>query len=222
MTDQFIYTILYLAGFLGIIQLSELLYHKFKVDVEITRKIAHVLGCLSSLSFLLLFHSHWYVLVVTGTFFLLLLFSKRNGIYNSIDLVERKSIGSFILPLSVYLLFLISESTGDKLYFILPVLILGISDPLAGLAGTSYKEAKQINILVFKFQKTYIGSFAFFVTTLVLTSSTFYVFNLSGQNILISGLYFAVVVTFVEIISNRGLDNLTVPLAVAFLLWTVK
>lgn len=219
MIIQLLYIIIFLTGFMGIIQLSELLYLKFKVNSEITRKIAHILGSLSSLSFLLLFKSHWYVLIIACAFFLLLLISKRKGIYKSIDLVERETIGSFMLPVSIYLLYLIFELTNNKLYFVLPVLILGISDPLAGLVGISNKGAKQIHILAYNFQKTYLGSLSFLFVTLMLTILTFYFFNFSSQNILLLGLFFAFVTTIVEMLSKRGLDNLTVPLVTALLIW---
>jgi phytol kinase len=222
MNDQLIYTIIYLIGFFCIIQLCEFIYYKFNVSPEITRKIAHVLGSLSSLSFLLLFASHWYVLIIGVTFFLLLFISKRNGIYSSIDLVERKSIGSHILPISIYIIFLFSQLANDKLYFVLPVLILGISDPMAGLVGKSYKNAKQIKIVSLIFQKTYIGSFTFFVSTFVLTILINNVFSFLDGNILFLGFYFAFTLTFIEIISNKGLDNLTVPLFASLLIWTLK
>lgn len=222
MITQIIYTILFLVGFYAIIQVCELLYHKFNVSVEITRKTAHILGSISSLSFLVFFKSHWYVLVIASTFFLILWISKQKGMFRSIDLIERKSIGSYILPISIYLNFLIFEFYDDNLYFILPVLILAISDPLAGLVGTRYKKAKRIKIQSVKFQKTYVGSLAFFIATYVLTVSTFYFYNISSQNILILGFYFAIALTFMELISNRGFDNLSVPLLTAVLIWIVR
>lgn len=218
MNIQLIYTLIYLVGFFCIIQLTELIYHKFHINAEITRKIAHVLGSLSSLSFLLLFNSHWYVLIIGVAFFLLLFISKLKGIYSSIDSIERKSIGSYLLAVSIYNIFLISELAEDKLYFVLPLLILGISDPMAGLVGTSFKKARQIKILSMIFQKTYIGSITFFISTFVLT----FIFDFKDENILFVGFYFAFPLTLIEIISNRGLDNLTVPLFASFLIWTIK
>lgn len=222
MNSQLIYTLIYLVGFYCIIQLSEFIYHKFSVNAEVTRKIAHVLCCLSSLSFLFLFHSHWYVLIIGIAFSLLLFMSKRNGMYSSIDLVERKSIGSYLLPISIYLIFLISELANDKLYFVLPLLILGISDPMAGLVGTSYKKARQIKLFSVIFQKTYIGSLTFFILTFVLTVLVINASDFSGQNSLFLGFYFALTLTLVEIVSNKGVDNLTVPLVASLLIWTIQ
>jgi phytol kinase len=228
MIIQLFYIIIYLVGFYLIIQLSELIYHKYHLNPEITRKLAHILGSLTSLSFLLLFNSHWYILIISVTFFLLLFNSKRKGIYSSIDLVERNSMGSYLLPISIYLTFLISDLANDNLYFVLPVLILGICDPLAGFVGTNNKKARNIKIFSMNFQKTYIGSLTFFISTFVLTISTYIFFNYLDrvygldESILFLGLYFAFPLTFIEILSSRGLDNLTVPLFASILIWTIK
>ena len=223
MINQLLYTLLFLTGFWSIIYLSELLYNKLSVSAEITRKIAHVLATLSSLSFLLLFQSHWYVLIIAIACFLLLFISSKKDIYKSINSVERETSGSYILPVSIYLLYLTFELMDDKKYFILPILILGISDPLAGLAGSSLnKKTKQIKVWGYNFQKTYLGSALFFLTTLVLSVWVFYYFNFLSQDILILGFYFAFVTTIVEMVSKRGLDNITVPLATVVLLLVQK
>lgn len=220
MIIQLLYTVLFLAGFWGIINLSELLYSKFNVDAEITRKTAHVLAALSSLSFLLLFQSHWYVLIIAVVFFLVLFIAKQKDNYKSINSVNRATSGAYILPVSIYLLYLAFELTNDMVYFILPVLIVGISDPLAGLAGwNSNKKVKQIKLWGYNLQKTYLGSMLFFLATLILTILVFYNFNFELQNILVFGFYFAFVTTIVEMFSKRGLDNITVPLSTVILLW---
>lgn len=208
-------------GFWGIMNLSELLYRKFNVDAEITRKIAHVLAALSSMSFLLLFQSHWYVLIIAVVFFLVLFIAKQKDIYKSINSVKRTTSGVYIMPVSIYLLYLVYELTNDKVYFVLPLLIVGISDPLAGLAGLrSNNKAKEIELWGYNFQKTYLGSAFFFLSTFVLTVLVFYNFNFALQNIILLGLYFASITTLVEMVSKGGLDNITVPMVTVILLWT--
>ena len=222
MNTQVVYTVLFLAGFWIIIQLSEFLFYTFKVKAEITRKIAHILGSLSSLGFPFIFQSHWYVLFICIVFFLLLLYSKQKGVYNSIDFIQRDSSGSFLLPIAIYLLYFFYETTQDRMSFILPVLILGISDPLAGLVGTGFKHAIKIKVFTLVLQKTYIGSFTFFISTFILTVSTFIFFDFSSSTFLFSGFYIAIALTLVEIFSGRGWDNLTIPLFAFLLLWILK
>ena len=222
MSIQLIYTLLYLAGYFIIIKLSELLYHKFTVEAEITRKLAHILGSLSSLSLLYFFDSHWYVLAISFIFFLILLISKRNTIFKSIDNIQRESIGSILMPISIYVSFLTAELFSESLYFILPVMILGISDPIACLVGTGFKDPKQIRILDCDIPKTYIGSLAFFLTTFILTTSAYLTSNLPGYYIIAAGLIFAIILTLVEIISVKGVDNLTLPIFSIVLIWSVQ
>jgi dolichol kinase len=220
MTVQIIYTILLAACLWGVILFSELLYQRFKVNPEITRKIAHVLGTLSSISFVFLFDSYWYVLLMAVGFFALLIASKHKGIYKSIDQVGRKTMGSYLLPVSIFLMYFIYTLTNNQLYFIMPILILGISDPLAGLTGaTLVKNARQISIFGYRLQKTWVGSLCFFVATFIITILTLYFYDYSSQNIIFAGLYFALFLTIIEMLSIRGSDNLTVPLTTALLLW---
>lgn len=221
MSNQIIYTIVYLVAFFGLIQFSELLYHKFRLRAEITRKTAHIVGSLSSLSFLKMFHSHWYVFIIGLTFFILLLVSNRKKFYKSINLVERKSIGSFLLPISIYLLYLFYEFTNDKLFFVLPVLILGISDSLAGLVGSGYYKKNTISISGISLKKTYAGSITFFVTSFIITITNFSYYSFHN-NILVYGLYFAFIITFTEAISSNGIDNITVPMVTVLLLCIMK
>jgi dolichol kinase len=213
MNYQLIFTILFLIGFITILFFAEFLYKKIEVKSEYTRKFAHVFATLSSLSFVLIFQSHWYVLFLGLTFFFILYIGKKNNKFKSIDSVERKTGGSYLLPIAIYIMFYISDIFDTTLYFILPILILGISDPLAGIFGTHFKQkTRNIKIGKYLFNKTIIGSTAFFISTFLLTLITLYFFGFSIQNILILAILISLIDTFVEIISSKGIDNITVPL----------
>jgi phytol kinase len=219
MNIQIIYTVLYLLGFYFIILVSEYIYHHHGIKAEITRKAAHVIGSLSSISFIYLFDSHWYVLIIGIVFFTLLFLSKRRGIYHSIDSIDRISIGSYLLPVSIYLCFLTSELFENSVYFLMPVLILGISDPLAALVGMNLKNARYIKILSWHSRKTLEGSLAFFVMTFLISTYILYYYSMSCFNSILSGIYIGVALTLIELFSSKGLDNITVPISTLFLIW---
>jgi phytol kinase len=220
MITQIAFIAILILFFLGVIQFTEMLYHRFHVNAEITRKIAHIASTLTSLSFIYLFDSHWYLLFLACILFLLLYISKREGLFKSIESIDRKSSGSYILPVSIYLLFLIFELTNNQLLFILPILLLGISDPLAGISGMNLtKNPRKIRFWGYVLQKTYVGSFTFFLTSFILIVMALFFHNYPGYNILISGLFFAGSITIVEMLSSKGTDNFTVPLTTVILLW---
>jgi phytol kinase len=219
MKEQILYMGLFLISFFGIIGLCELIFYKFRFNAEWTRKLAHISGTLPCLSFPYLFQSHWYVLFIAFIFFIVLFFSYKTGKYKSIHSVNRKTTGSFVLPISVYLLFLNYHWTMNLKLFILPLLIIAISDPLAGLAGNFVKyKNSEIVIHGFNFRKTYIGSTLFFISTLILTIVVLICFGHSGSNILIFGIIYSFLITIVELISRRGFDNISVPLVSVLML----
>jgi phytol kinase len=223
MSYQILYTVVFTAGFIGLILFSELLYAKYNVQAEITRKLAHIASALFSLVFLSIFQSYWYVVILGVIFFLLLFVGKRFNIFKSIYAVERKIGGSYLLPVSICLLFIISKINNNNLLFVLPILTLAISDPLAGIFGTVYKhKTRKIVLLNKEFDKTIIGSSVFFISTLILSIIVlpFYTFPIS-QAIIIS-IVLSVLATFVEIISINGSDNLTVPLLICLILFLIS
>ena len=220
MIPQLLYTVAFSTGFFGLIFISEMLYNRFEIRAEITRKTAHIAACLFSLVFLMTFQSYWYVVILGVIFFLLLFIGKKLNAFKSIYAVKRKTAGSYLLPIAVCSLFIISKEMSNSLLFVLPVLILGISDPLAGIFGTVY-EHKTRHIVFFQHEmgKTVLGSSVFFITALLISLLvlTFYSFPI-GQVLLFS-LCLAVITTFVEMISTQGLDNLTAPMAACLVLF---
>jgi len=219
MIDQIIITILFFAGFWCIIYAAEYLHRHYAINPEYTRKMAHSLSTLASLIFIFTIKSHWYILILGVFFFLLLLAAKRKNIFKSIDAVNRNTAGSYLLPLSVYAVFYISRTSGNNLIFILPILLLGISDPLAGFIGIYFKKhTKKINLFNYQLDKTILGSSVFFISTLVISLITFYLFDYELSKLLFLSIFIAMATTVTELLSPFGTDNLTVPLMTVFLL----
>jgi len=219
MIDQIIITILFFVGFCCIIYGAEYLHRHYTIYPEYTRKMAHSLATLSSLIFIITIKSHWYILMLGIFFFLLLLVAKRKRLFKSIDAVDRKTEGSYLLPISIYLVFYISRSYDNNLIFILPILLLGISDPLAGLIGTYYRNRiKKITLFNYHLDKTILGSSVFFISTLIISLLTLYFYDYELSKLLFPSILIALVTTITELLSPYGTDNLTVPLITVLLL----
>jgi hypothetical protein len=180
--------------------------HRKGVQVEYTRKIAHSLSTLLCLSVPVFFSSHWYALLfVIGSFFILY-FGKRKHFLNSIHSVERKTYGAFLLPISIGIAYYVSVWKQDNLFFVLPIFVLAISDPLACYFGTAYKSKILIS------NKTAIGTLFFFFSTLIICSITILYQSADFKSFGIA-LCISVIVSGTELISPNGSDNLKIPLS---------
>lgn len=220
MIFQILITFLLFFGFIGIIALSEYIYKRFNFPAEVTRKGAHLTATLSSLIIVIFIESHWYILGLGIFFFTLLFIGRKLGVFNSIDAVNRKTGGSYLLPISIYTAFLVAELLNQTLYFVLPVLLLAICDSLAGFAGIRYKK-KTTNISIFSLdlEKTYLGSGVFFLSSFLISGTVLYFYQYTGFHWILWTLIIALFTTLIEMLSSRGLDNLTIPWMTILLIW---
>ena len=220
MVNIIVLSFLYLIGIGILLVFNELNYRRLKIEGEITRNFAHFAATLAVVPFPYIFPSHWYVLVLAAIFFGVLFFSQFSKQLNSIHGIERKSVGSYLLPVSIYLTFLISDLSDNKFIFILPMLILAVSDPMAAILGINIVNYNgKIKVFGHKLQKTYLGTGAFFVSSFVISVIAFYFhFQLFDLKTFWLTLLIAVTGTLAELISWRGSDNLTIPLSVVLVL----
>lgn len=218
MKSQLLFTFAYIIGFSGLLLICEILHRKYNVHAEYTRKIGHSVSTLVTLFFPLIFHSCFYVAVIGIFAFTLLFIGRFFRLFGSIDSVERKTGGSYLLPVSVCLLYFLS--CGNNLFFILPVLVLGISDPLACIFGTLLKD-KTKNVILFKheFNKTLIGSLVFFISAFIISVIVLHFYLFSSEKMLLMSFCIACFAAFIEFISPKGTDNITVPQSVFILLY---
>jgi phytol kinase len=211
------------AFFLGLFGLSEVLYHHFKVQVEVSRKVSHIGTGLLTMLFPLWLQSQWSVLLLCGMFFLLLVFAKRFKLLQSINGIQRESHGSASYPVIVYFCFLVwdymhqlDSDTIGLAWFYLPILIMAFADPAAAFVGSRWPWIRyQIGIDT----KSVSGSLAFFVVSFVVAGG----FLLLGLDNF--ALYFficlsiALVSTIAEGLSSKGMDNFSIPASVLFVLF---
>jgi len=219
MEKQFYFLLLYIMAFLVILALSELIYKRIKVNSEYTRKISHLTATLTSLTFIYAFQSHWFVLYLAIFSFLLLFIGKLKNAFKSIEHVGRQTLGSFLLPLGIYFSFAVSEFFLNRLLFVLPILILAICDTSAGIVGLHY-QTEENNILVWgrTLNKTFAGTFAFLVTSLIICFVTFITYGFDLPKIIVLTFFISVVTTITEMLSPYGSDNLTIPVVASLLL----
>lgn len=220
MWTQIVLTVLFLVVFLLLLWFVELLYKRFKSPGELTRKLAHFTATLSTISFPYLFTDHWYVLALAIIFFILLFFSRKSRHLRSIHDIKRMSTGSYLLPVAIYVTFLIAHQLDNRFLFILAMMILAVSDPVAGLLGMKINGYNHEIVLFGKrMGKTWVGSFAFFISAFLLSLFAFYYHHqqFDLQSTMLSALV-ALVAGLAELLSPKGTDNLFIPLSVLCLL----
>ncbi len=220
MDHQIGITLVFLITFLLLLLFNELVYRRLSPKGEITRKLAHFLATLSTISFPFLFDNHWYVFALAVVFFVLLFISRKARYLKSIHDIDRKSLGSFLLPVSIYLTFLISNSLDNKFLFILPMLILAICDPVAGILGMNLQVYNhQIKIFKWKLNKTSTGSISFFISSFIISVIALYYFRMAFDLKTFGlALIIAIAGTLTEMFSWKGTDNLFIPMVVLIVL----
>jgi dolichol kinase len=220
MGNIIVLSFIYLIGIGLLLIFNELVYRRFHPTGEITRKFAHFASVLATVPFPYIFPSHWYILVLALLFAGILFFTRNGKQLKSIHDVKRKSIGSYLLPLSIYIVFLISNLTNNKFIYILPMLILAISDPMAAILGINIKAYNgRIKLFGKKLNKTWLGSGAFLVSSFVISLIALYfhrgIFDLKAFWL---ALTIGIVTTLAELISWRGSDNISIPLSAVAIL----
>ena len=206
MNIQLLYCFLFFLCFVFILLFCEFLYKK-RVQAEYTRKIAHSMSTLLCLSVPVFFSSRWYALLFVIGSFSILYIGKWKQFLPSIHSVERKTYGAFLLPVAIGISYYVSVLKQDNTFFILPVLILAISDPLACYFGTTYKSK------VLKSNKTVIGTLVFFWSSLIICTVILLHQSADFKNFGIA-LFISVIASGIELISPHGSDNLTIPVSV--------
>lgn len=220
MGNIIVLSFVYLIGIILLLAFNELNYRRLNIKGEITRKFAHFTATLATVPFPYIFPSHWYILVLALIFFAALFITQYSKQLKSIHDIERKSIGSYLLPLSIYATFLVASLLENKFIYILPMLILAICDPMAAILGINIKKYNgRIKLFGRKLEKTRLGSGAFLLTSFIISIIALYfhrqVFDLKTFWI---ALAIAIVSTLAELFSWRGSDNLSIPLSVVLVL----
>ncbi len=191
------------------------------MDPELVRKLLHVGMGLVTLSLPWLFATAWPVLVLTVAFTCFLtslrLSRRLRQLFGGvIDGVARQSIGEIYFPLAVGSLFLLSG--GDPLTYCTPLLILALADTAAALIGERYGRLRYATV---DGEKSIEGSIAFLIVAFFCTQIMILVLADTGRaESLVISLTTALLLTLLEAIAWRGLDNLFVPLGAFLLLKT--
>jgi phytol kinase len=190
------------AYFLVLFSAIELLARKKQLPIELSRKMAHILAGISA-AFLPLIMPFAHIVALALLFLAVMLISLNRKIFMSIHDVRRRSYGELFFPLAIASTALLFP---DQSLYMYGILIMAVSDGLAGLLGSWYGKA---TYRLGWAHKSYFGSIVFFISALAIG-----VLFSQGYVIVLATL----TLTLVEAISARGVDNILLPLVAALCL----
>jgi dolichol kinase len=201
MVKILIYTFIYCFSFFSL----EVLKRKQILSSDSTRRIIHIGAAIIAYTFPF-YLSLQQVLIICFILLGIMIFSRYKSLLSHIHKVDRKTWGEIFYPLGI-MIAAISFLPNDIASFRIVILILGVSDLLANIIGTHLGSH---SFEVFKCKKTIEGSFAFFVSTLIILL----IFQINP----LVAVFISMIATFAEFFSPYGSDNLIVPIIVSVLL----
>lgn len=177
----------------------------FIKDKELSRKFIHIL--VGNWVFLLpLFDSYLHALIVPFLFVIINTLSYR---FNIIKAMEREddSKGTIYYSVSLFILVFLSYLFNQPMLTYIGVLTMAYGDGLAALLGPKYGKT----LLYHK--KSVVGSLTVVIISFIVTFlSLTYFSEFKLVTILVTTLLTALFSGFIELVSENGLDNLTLPI----------
>ena len=197
------------AFILSLLLFSNIAHKKKLIRPELNRRIVHVFIGLLISSSTLIFSSNFFPFIIGISFILVNSISFKINAFPGIHAQERESYGTIYFPLSysIIVLFFWEESN----FVMTSLLILSLSDPIAGYVGNKLGFSKEFKIWYDK--KTFVGTLTFILITIIILSLNVVYFL--KYNLIQSILFVVIVSIFVtvsEVMSKKGSDNLSIPL----------
>jgi dolichol kinase len=195
--------------YLVLFTIAEIAFHAFKVKVEYTRKFVHVFTGIIALFFPIYIKTPLDLILLCGSFGLILIGTLKFNLLQSVNSVERKTRGSILYPVVVVLCYLFQYYRETYVYFFIPILILALADPVAALVGQKYPY-KKYNLR--GITKTISGSSGFFIVAYIVSTVSL-ILKTDGTLFfaITASFLIAFITTITEAISIKGYDNLLIP-----------
>jgi phytol kinase len=193
--------------FVGILAAAEAATRRWGIVAELSRKMVHISSGVAA-ACLPLVMSFRTVVVLALAFVPFMVVSRRIDLFPAVHGVERTTLGEVWFPLGVALA---AALVPHRDAFVFGVLVMGLSDAFASLAGRRWGRRGYRSLGA---TKTWLGSAAFLATTVALGVAA-----TGGAGDAVAGvLATAAVLTVVEGLLGGGTDNVVLPVTAAALL----
>ncbi|MEI7603471.1 MAG: hypothetical protein WCJ19_00450 [bacterium] len=201
-----IFQFIAILSIFGVIIFIGELSSKFIFNAFISRKLSHMAcgGIIASLPYFL--DKCWSIALLSSLIIIVIL-TKVLKVFKNIEGPEKENWGTLYFPLGALFSLLLFWSI-NPLIFSGSILILGFADSSAAIIGKKYGKRN------YAAKKTLEGSLAFYVVSCLIClivsmiSNSFVLIQFDQLAIVIGG---SLVLTIVEAINIKGLDNLSIP-----------
>jgi phytol kinase len=158
-------------------------------------------------------HAVWFAIIAPITFIILNYVSYRMNLLKAMERGGKGNLGTVYFPISLLILVIFSFGILNRPEFgAFGILILGYGDGFAAVIGKKYGQKKLI------FGKSLEGTLTMFVASFIVSAILLVVtFNISGWIWL--ALCISLAATLIELLTPKGLDNLSVPLGTSVILY---
>ncbi len=215
-----------IVAIVGVITL-ETLSRKSKLRPGVIRKLGHV-GLALIISTVAIFLSYK-LFILIGLSLAIIALILRQLPLKSLEPFKKDSYGEILFPLGVSLAAVLAYASNfeiitqnqsiisyDTAIFITAVLILGLSDTAAFIAGKNIRSPKILG------NKTLAGTIGFVISSVIILG---FAMSLSGKvavdqifTSIPAILFMSISLSIVELLSDKGSDNITIPIFTAILL----
>ena len=198
---------------LGLVFLVSEILHRLQQDPELVRKVVHI-GTGHVLLIAWWLHIPTWLCIVAGvTFSAIALASHYRNILPMLDDVGRKTYGVFYYALSITILVILLWENNPQ-YAVIGVMVMSWGDGMAALIGKRFGTHTFVHL---GNKRSYEGSFAMFVTSLVVILGILGITHGIRSHDVGIAIPVAAIAALLEAYSPGGTDNLSVPLSSAFL-----
>jgi len=199
------------AIWLGLVFLASEILHRFNQDPELVRKVVHI-GTGHVLLIAWWLHIPTWLCLAAGVIFsAIALASHYTNILPMLNDVGRKTYGVFYYALSITVLVALLWDRHPQ-YAVIGIMVMSWGDGMAALIGKRFGKHTFVNL---GNKRSYEGSFAMFVTSLVVTLIILGMTHGIRANDIFVAIPVAAIAALLEAYSPGGTDNLSVPLSSA-------
>ena len=187
---------------------------------EVSRKFIHIMLGNWWIIATIFFNNVWFASFVPATFVIINYLSYKKDIIKVMERDEQDGFGTVYYALSLLILAIVSFGIFKKPTLgLVPTIVMAYGDGLAAIIG---KKLKSKRYKLGETKKSFAGSLTMFLISLILISGYLWfenasVFWTSTHWPLIS-IMMAFVITAIEAVSGKGMDNITVPISTLLLL----
>ncbi|HEX5744441.1 MAG TPA: hypothetical protein VFX84_03275 [Candidatus Saccharimonadales bacterium] len=188
---------------------SEIWWRRHITHGEFSRKFVHItVG--SFVAFWPFFLTWNQIRLLSIAFLVVVGISKYLKLFKAIHSVQRPTMGELYFALAVGVLTIITQ---DKWIYMASLLQMSLADGFAAVMGVRYGRQ---SYLVFAHRKSVVGTMTFFVTAFAILFAYSQTADVQLRLAFMAGS--AALAALIENLAVAGLDNLVVPVLVAFLL----